>query len=182
MYCCCSTIQSYFDCLSFPYKNFGIFFCLSTRSNLFFLFSERYFPVVIGKLSWPNPFPICFSFNHNIPPLSTVSSSFFIRFSVYINHIYIVYYTAFLGFLISSFISLYSLKTLFTERNSSWVICESITDLEIKTSTVFNLLHTQTFNSTAELLMPTGTPTNEAKQEIETHPLIAETKKGKCSQ
>ena len=165
MYCCCSTIQSYFDCLSFPYKNFGIFFCLSTRSNLFFLFSERYFPVVIGKLSW-----------------STVSSSFFTRFSVYINHIYIVYYTAFLGFLISSFISLYSLKTLFTERNSSWVICESITDLEIKTSTVFNLLHTQTFNSTAELLMPTGTPTNEAKQEIETHPLIAETKKGKCSQ
>lgn len=61
------------------------------------------------------------------------------------------------------------------------VICESITDLEIKTSTVFNLLHAQTFKSTAELLMPTGTPTNEAKQETETHPLIAETKKGKCS-
>ena len=32
----------------------------------------------------------------------------------------------------------------------------------------------QTFNAIAELVPPIGTPTKEAKAEIETHPVIAE--------
>ena len=39
----------------------------------------------------------------------------------------------------------------------------------------------QIFNSTVELEMPTGTPTNEANAEIEKQPLTAETKTRKCS-
>ena len=42
----------------------------------------------------------------------------------------------YLGFFISSFISLYSLQTLFTETNSSRLIYVSIKDLGIKTSIV----------------------------------------------
>ena len=49
---------------------------------------------------------------------------------------YIVYST---DDFISSFISLYSEKTLFTETNSSWLIHESIKDLEIRTSIILNI-------------------------------------------
>ena len=36
-------------------------------------------------------------------------------------------------------------------------------------------------NPTAEFAIPTGTSTNEAKAEIEKHPITAETKRIKCS-
>ena len=39
----------------------------------------------------------------------------------------------------------------------------------------------QIFNPAAELIMPTRTTNNEAKAEIETHPLTAETKMKKYS-
>ena len=39
----------------------------------------------------------------------------------------------------------------------------------------------QVFNATAELAIPTGTPTNEANPEIETQPLTAEKKTRKCT-
>ena len=52
---------------------------------------------------------------------------------------YIVYPTAFLGFLIS-FISLCSCSTLFTETNSSQLRFDSSKSLEIKTSIIFNLV------------------------------------------
>ena len=39
----------------------------------------------------------------------------------------------------------------------------------------------QVFNLTAELVMPTGTPTNEANSEIEIQPLTAEMKIRKFS-
>ena len=39
----------------------------------------------------------------------------------------------------------------------------------------------QMFNPTAELLIPIGIPTKEAKAEIEIHPVIVDTKIGKCS-
>ena len=94
------------------------------------------------------------------------------------------------------FISLYSLNTLFTETNSSWLIYESIKALEIRISIVFNLsfpnntilscffffffiidLHflvpaiiAQMFIPTAELVIHTETQTNEANAEIETQP------------
>ena len=45
-----------------------------------------------------------------------------------------------LGFLIASFMSLDSLKTLFTAVNSSWITSELINILEINTSIVFNLV------------------------------------------
>ena len=53
---------------------------------------------------------------------------------------YIVYFTAFSGFLISFFISLYFLNTLFTEINSSWLIYEFIKALQIRTSIAFKLV------------------------------------------
>ena len=40
---------------------------------------------------------------------------------------------------------------------------------------------TQIFNSTAELLKPTETQSNEANGEIETQPVTVETKISKCS-
>ena len=39
----------------------------------------------------------------------------------------------------------------------------------------------QIFNPTAELVMPTGIPTKEGKVEMETHPVIVETKINQCS-
>ena len=86
------------------------------------------------------------------------------------------------------YISLYSLNTLFTETNSSWLIYESIKALEIRNSIVFNFLSfpnntnlsyfffffffiidlyfsisavmAQIFIPTAELVIPTGAQTN----------------------
>ena len=54
------------------------------------------------------------------------------------NLIYIVSYTEF--FFIPSFISLYYLNTLFTEKNLSWLIYVSIKELEIRTSIGFKLV------------------------------------------
>ena len=45
----------------------------------------------------------------------------------------------------------------------------------------YHAMIAQIFNPTAELVIPTGTSTNQAKAEIETHPLTAETKIIKCS-
>ena len=53
---------------------------------------------------------------------------------------YTMYTTAFSGFLISSFISLYSLNRLFTEINFSCLIYELIKASEIKTLIVCNLV------------------------------------------
>ena len=39
----------------------------------------------------------------------------------------------------------------------------------------------QIFNPIAELVIPLGIPTKDAKSEMETHPVIAEPKKRKCS-
>ena len=104
------------------------------------------------------------------------------------------------GFFISFFISLYSLKTVFTETNSSCQIYKLIKALDIRTSIVFSfsfpkntlLLYfffffftidlyflipaviAQFFIPIAELAIPTGTQTNETNAEIETHPAITE--------
>ena len=101
--------------------------------------------------------------------------------------LYITYSTEVSGFFISSLISLCSLNTLFTKANSSWLICESIRALDIRTSIVFDLsflnntilscfffffftIHldflitamiVQIFMLTAEIIIPTGTETNE---------------------
>ena len=87
------------------------------------------------------------------------------------------------------------------------MIYESIKALEIRTSIVFNISFTnntillryfffffsidlyflipavikQTFIPTAELVIPTGTETNEANSENETQPVIVEPKISKCS-
>ena len=107
--------------------------------------------------------------------------------------------------MISSFVSPYSSCTVFIKTNSSWLIFESIKDLEIKTSMLFNLdfvNHTvlscfffliiglyflipaaiaQIFNPIAELVIPIGIPNKEAKAEAQIHPLIGEAKIRKCS-
>ena len=130
----------------------------------------------------------------------------FIHFSVYINHIFIVYSTELLGILISSFVSLYSLNILFTEKKSLWLINEFIKALEIKTSIAFNfvfanntilsclfffsiidlyhLIYTviaQNFKPTPVLVIPLRIPAKKPKPEIETHSVAAEVKISQCS-
>ena len=104
---------------------------------------------------------------------------------------YIIYFKE---VFISSFISSYSLNTLFSEINSSWLKYESIKALEIKNSIVFNIsfpnntrlpcfffffliidLHflisvvsAQIFILTAKILIVTGTETDEANMKIKT--------------
>ena len=103
---------------------------------------------------------------------------------------------------------IYSLDiTLFAETNSSWLIFESTKALEIKTSTVFNLVFanstiisyfffflliiglyfsipaviTETFIVIAEFAIPTGITTKEAIAAIGTHPVTVEPGISKCS-
>ena len=59
---------------------------------------------------------------------------------IHFHYFDIMFSTEVSGFFISSFISLYSLSELFIETNSSWLIYESINDLEIRASIVCNFL------------------------------------------
>ena len=102
-----------------------------------------------------------------------------------------IYYPEVSGFFISSFISLYSLNTLFTKTNLSWLIHESIKVLEIRVPIVFSSVFPNNFissyflyfliidlyifipaeiaqvlNLTEELLIPTGPQANEANAEF----------------
>ena len=96
----------------------------------------------------------------------------------------------------------YSFCTLFIETNLSWLITELIRALEIKTSMLLNLgfvnitilscfffflltidlyflipaFIAQIVNPIAELVIPMGIPSKEAKAEIEIHPVIVENK------
>ena len=108
--------------------------------------------------------------------------------------------------MISSFISLYYFKILFIKTNSSWLVTESIKDLEIKISFLSNFdfanntilsvffffliiescflitaIIAQIFNPIVELVIPVEIPTKEAKAEMEIHPVIVEPKVRKCS-
>ena len=109
--------------------------------------------------------------------------------------------------MISPFISLSFFNTLFIETISSRELYESNKALEIKTSVLFNLVFAhnfilscfffffsiidlyflttaviaQIFNPTAELAIPPGIPNKEAKAEMETHPVTAESKISRCS-
>ena len=100
--------------------------------------------------------------------------------------------------MIFSFITLYSFNTLFFKTNSSWLIFESVKALEIKTSMLFNLDFgsnnilscfffvfliidlqfliiadiAQIINPIAELVIPVGIPSKEAKAATEIHPVI----------
>ena len=108
--------------------------------------------------------------------------------------------------MISSFISLYSFRTLFIKTNSSWLITESIKALEIKTSMLFNLdfanntillcffffflitdlyflilaVIAQILNPIAELVICYKNTNQISKSRIETHPVIVEDKIIKC--
>ena len=72
-----------------------------------------------------------------------------IRFSTYTKHIYLMYSKEVLGFFIYFFILLYSLNTLFTEKDLPWLLYESIKVLEIKISEVFNLFLATLFYNTS---------------------------------
>ena len=108
--------------------------------------------------------------------------------------------------MISSFILLFSFRTIFTKISSSWLIIELIKALEIDASMLLNLdfanntilscflffsfiidayflipkAIAQIFNPIEELVIPTGIPRKEAKAEIEIHPVIVEAKIRKC--
>ena len=112
-----------------------------------------------------------------------------------------------LEFLISFFISSNSFSRYFTNTSLSWLIFEHIKALEVKTSTIFNLVFaintislsfffffliidlcflihevpTEIFIVIAELVTFIGIPTKDAREEIETYPVSAETKISKYS-
>ena len=92
---------------------------------------------------------------------------------------------------------------MLTETNSSWLIFESIKALEIEISFLFKFFANDTIVSKfffliielqflipsvitnifivfAELEIPTGIPTKEARAEIETHPVAVEARITKC--
>ena len=121
---------------------FHFLFDLLSSYCLCFLWSEWYLDVTSRKLLWTNPSFRCFSNTifHDYLLLFLYrfyTISFFYVFLL-ISAIFI-YYTEVSGFFISFFISLYSLNTLFTKTNSSWLLYESIQGLEIRTSKVSNL-------------------------------------------
>ena len=97
----------------------GCFFGSSTSSYLCFIWSERYFTVITCKI-----FGVIFLLHVFYSTRISINIYYcfyvisFIRFSAYINHIYIKYSSEVSGFFIFSFISLYSFNT-FTETNSS---------------------------------------------------------------
>ena len=102
--------------------------------------------------------------------------------------------------------NIFSFET-FTETNSPWPIYESIKDLEIRTSLVFNLIFpnntifscflfflfiiilyflipeiiAEMFILTEELVISTLIPVHEANAEIETQPVIIEARIGGCT-
>ena len=100
------------------------FFCLSASSHLCFLWSEWYFIVISSRILWSNSSSVFFSFNHDIPSLSAILSYYFFHpfLCIYEPPLYSGFHRRFMIFFISSSISLYSASTLFTERNSSWLI------------------------------------------------------------
>ena len=85
--------------------------------------------------------------------------------------------------------SSYSFSTLYVKTNS-WLIFELIKPLQMKISVLFNfffliidlyfLIHPvldQIFDPIAELIIPMGIRSKEAKAEIEINPVTAESKK-----
>ena len=110
----------------------GLLFGSSTSSNRWFLWPQSYFTVITF-----------FLYMFLIEPQSFItiycSQSHYFHTS-YINHIYIIYSAETSEFILS-FTIFYSLNTLFTETNSSWLI----KDLEIKTSIVRNLVFPRNF-------------------------------------
>ena len=60
-----------------------------------------------------------------------------------------------------------------------------LSSLDFADNTILSFYHlaviAQTFNPIAELVIPIGIPTKEAKEEMETHRVIVEGKIRKCS-
>ena len=94
----------------------------------------------------------------------------------------------------SSFISSYSLNTLFIKINSSWLTFELVEALEIIASVMLLFIFlnywliyylvppviAQIFNPIAELVIPIGILTKELKAEIKIDPVNVEAKIRKC--
>ena len=116
------------------------FFYSSISSYLSFLRSKWYCAVISRTFLWPNPSSICFYLTtilyHYL--LLLLFHFFHKLFCLFPQYLYSVFHRSLRNF-ISFFISLYSLNGLFTEINSSRLIYESIKDLEIINSIVFNL-------------------------------------------
>ena len=99
----------------------------------FLIFKERQFVLVTNRKKY---YSILISFSTT---WIFVCSIFLTTDTIGFHHFYILHSTEVSGYFITSFISFYSLNTLFTETNSSWLIYESIKALEIRTSKLFKL-------------------------------------------
>ena len=77
----------------------------------------------------------------------TLKLSFAVYFLQLVHYFSIVFIYIPQNFIFLLFISLYSFNALFTETNSSWLIYESIKDLKIRASIVFNLFFITTLLS-----------------------------------
>ena len=120
MSCCCSTIHDYFEGQFFFYKNaIELFLDHLLIHTCFFHDLENIF--IYSSTDFYNVTVLLFVFHSTTilqHCLLMFVHHFFIRFSAYINHVFITYSTAFSGFLISSDISLYSLNIVFIETKS----------------------------------------------------------------
>ena len=77
------------------------FFGSSTNSYICFLWSQKYFLVVISKFLWSNPSYICLSFNHNIPLPSSIAYTLFLPYvfvCMYQSCIYSIFHIIFSSF------------------------------------------------------------------------------------
>ena len=149
------------------------------------LFIQSQYSIAVFCCFYNNSF-ICFS------AYTTEAPGFFI------SYLYLIFFYFYLIIFFSTF---------FIETNSSWLIYKWIKVLKIKTSISFNLVFprntvlsyfflffllidlylliptvvAQIFNPTAELIIPTGIPTNKINTEMETHSVIATVKIRKYS-
>ena len=77
------------------------FFGSSTNLYICFLWSQKYFLVVISKFLWSNPSYICLSFNHNIPLPSSIAYTLFLPYvfvCIYQSCIYSIFHIIFSSF------------------------------------------------------------------------------------
>ena len=138
---CCTTIHNYFDCYFFSIKKF---YCIVSLNHLpvdIYVFYDLNVTLLqlLARFLLSSPFFI-YVFDLNIIchcyVILLLHNFFHTFFYLYQPYFYSVFYYIILLFYN---IPLYSLNTLFSERNFSWLIYDSINDLEIRTSIAFNL-------------------------------------------
>ena len=121
-----------------------------------------------GPFLWSNPSSICFSFNPNTPSLSIIVSMPFVScFSAYINPSWLIYES--IKNLSRKIKIRNSLLSNLFFPNSTILPCLIFIFLKIHSDFLIPPVIAQIFIHTAELIIPSGTQTNQAYAEIWTN-------------